>query len=146
VIAAAVSAGLRWCLGGLLAIGLGGCVGLVRSHLDWVAVGSGDTTKAEVLTRFGEPRRRAREAGRDVWYYHLLDAGPSGQRPATEGATIVYAFVVPVWWRTLPDDNTRFRFDGDTVADASELRVAEWGFFCGVNLVERWLFSCGPTP
>jgi hypothetical protein len=146
VITAAVSAVSRYGLAALLAAALGGCVGLVRTRLDWVAVSSEVTTKAEVLARFGEPRRRALEAGRDVWYYHLFDPGPSGRRPATEGVTIVYAVLAPLWWRAQPDDNAKLAFDGDTVADARELRTAEGGFFCGVNLAAQRFFSCGPVP
>ena len=146
VIAAVVRALSRCGLASLLAVGLNGCVGLVRTQLDWVGVASEVTTKAEVLARFGEPRRRAHEAGRDVWYYYLLEPGPSGRRPATEGATIVYALLAPVWWRAQPDDNAAFAFDGDALAEARELRTTEGGFFCGVNLAYRHLFSCGPVP
>jgi hypothetical protein len=133
-------------LAALLATTLGGCVGLVRTQLDWVSVRSQITTKTEVLARFGEPRRRVIEGGRDVWYYQLVEPGPSGRRPATEGATIVYALLAPLWWRDEPDDNARFAFDGDTLAEARELRSTEGGFFCGVNLAVRHLVSCGPVP
>jgi hypothetical protein len=146
VIVAAVRSVARYGVAALLAATLSGCVGLVRTQLDWVAVRSQVTTRAEVLARFGEPRRRAHEAGREVWYYHLLEPGPSGRRPATEGATIVYALLAPLWWRTQPDDNATFAFDGDAVADARELRITEGGFFCGVNLAFRHLVSCGPVP
>ena len=146
MIATAVRVTWRCCLGALLAMGLGGCIGLVRTHFDWVGVTSEIKTKAEVLARFGEPRRRAHEAGRDVWYYHLAEAGPSGQRPATEGSTVVFAIVAPMWWRTRPDDNAKFAFDGDAVAGADELRATESGFFCGVNLAHGQLFTCGPMP
>jgi hypothetical protein len=146
VIALAASSVSRYGLAALLATALGGCVGLVRTQLDWVAVRSEVTTRADVLARFGEPRRRVIEAGRDVWYYHLFEPGPSGRRPATEGATIVYALLAPLWWRAQPDDNARFTFDGDAVAEARELRTTEGGFFCGVNLAYRWFFSCGPVP
>jgi hypothetical protein len=146
VIAAAVRALTRCGLASLLAVGLNGCVGLVRTQLDWVGVTSETRTKTEVLARFGEPRRRTHEAGREVWYYHLLEPGPSGRRPATEGATIVYALLAPMWWRTQPDDNVAFAFDGDALAEARELRTAEGGFFCGVNLAHRHLVSCGRVP
>jgi hypothetical protein len=146
VIVTAVHSVARCVVAALVAAALGGCVGLVRTQLDWVTVRSEVTTKADVLARFGEPRRRMFEAGRDVWYYHLFEPGPSGRRPATEGATIVYALLAPLWWRAQPDDNTRFAFDGDTVAEARELRTTEGGFFCGVNLAYRGLFSCGPVP
>src|SRR5688500_5755176 len=95
----------RSALGVFLLAGLGGCVGVVRDHLDWVPVASDVTTKAEVLARFGEPRRTAHEAGRDVWYYRLSGPGPSGQRPVTQGATIAFVGIGPVWWLTEPDDN-----------------------------------------
>jgi hypothetical protein len=146
VIVTTVRSVSRYGLATLLAATLGGCVGLVRTQLDWATVRSEVTTKAEVLARFGEPRRQVLEAGRDVWYYHLLEPGPSGRRPATEGATIVYALLAPLWWRAQPDDNARFAFDGDAVAEARELQTTESGFFCGVNLAFRRFFSCGPVP
>jgi hypothetical protein len=146
MIATVVRAVSRYGLAALLVAGLSGCVGVVRRQLDWVGVTSEIRTRAEVLARFGEPRRRTHEAGREVWYYHLLEPGPSGRRPATEGATIVYALLAPLWWRTQPDDNATFAFDGDALAEARELRTTEGGFFCGVNLAYRQLFSCGPVP
>jgi hypothetical protein len=146
VIALAARSVSRYGLAMLLVMGSSGCVGVVRNELDWVGVTSEARTKAEVLARFGEPRRRAHEAGREVWYYHLLEPGPSGRRPATEGATIVYALLAPMWWRAHPDDNVSLTFDGDTVVEARELRITEGGFFCGVNLAYRHLVSCGRLP
>jgi hypothetical protein len=133
-------------VGVLLLAGLGGCVGLVRHRLDWAHVPSDVTTKAEVRARFGEPRRTTHEAGRDVWYYRLPGPGPSGQRPATQAATIAFIGIGPVWWLTEPDDNARFRFAGDAVAEAGELRATERGFYCGLYLIHRRLFMCGPVP
>jgi hypothetical protein len=125
---------------------LGGCEGLVRNRLDWVPVPSEATTKAEVLARFGTPRRTAREGSRDVWYYRLAGPGPSGQWPATEAATIAYVILAPVWWFTRPDDNVRFGFEGDRVAEAGELRTIERGFYCGASPVPRSFFMCGSVP
>ena len=136
----------RYGVAALLVVVLGGCVGLVRTQLDWGAVPSEVTTKAEVLARFGEPRRRAHEDGREVWYYRLLEPGPSGRQPATEGTTIVYALLAPLWWRAESDDNATFVFAGDAVAEARELQATDGGFFCGVNLAYRHFFSCGSVP
>jgi hypothetical protein len=133
-------------LGALVLLALGGCVGLVRNRLEWVPVTSAATTRAEVLGRFGAPRRTAHEAGREVWYYHLSGPGPSGQWPATEAATIAYVGLVPVWWRTRPDDNVRFAFDGERVAGAGELRPRERGFYCGATPVAGSFFMCGRVP
>jgi len=134
------------CLAVLLAIGLGGCVGLVRTRLDWAPVTSDVRTRTEVLARFGEPLRKAQEGAREVWYYALSGAPRAGWRPATEGSTILYALVTPVWWRTRPDENARFAFDGDALAAAAELRASEAGFFCGFNLAADRLVLCGPVP
>jgi hypothetical protein len=136
----------RWALTVVVLVALGGCVGLVRNRLDWVPVTTEATTRAEVLARFGAPRRTAYEAGRDVWYYRLAGPGPSGQWPATEAATVAYVGLAPVWWFTRPDDNVRFGFEGDRVADAGELRAVERGFYCGASPVPRSFFMCGPVP
>jgi hypothetical protein len=135
-------------IGGLIAVvvGLAGCVGVVRTRLAWLEVRSEATTKAEVRARFGEPRRATREGGRDVWYYDLAEPGPSGQRPATESSTIVFALVAPIWWRTPPDDNVRFAFESDTVVAVAQLSASEHGFFCGVSPVHAQIFICGPMP
>ena len=130
----------------VLVVALGGCVGVVQSRLDWVDVTSETRTRTEVRARFGEPRRAATEAGRDVWYYDLVEPGPSGRRPATEGSTIVFALLTPFWWRTVPADNVRFTFEGDAVVGAAQLAASERGFFCGMNLVHGQLFLCGPMP
>jgi hypothetical protein len=118
----------------------------VRTQLDWVDVASEAWTKAGVRTRFGEPRRVATEAGREVWYYDLSEPGPSGRRPATEGSTIVFALITPIWWRIRPEDNVRFTFQDDHVVVAAQLRASESGFFCGVNPAHAQLFVCGPMP
>jgi hypothetical protein len=133
-------------LGVLLLLGLGGCVGFVRHQFDWVHVPTEVTTKAEVLTRFGEPRRTAHEADRDVWYYRLSGPGPSGRRPATEGTAIAFVLVGPVGWVRRPDENVRFEFEGDVVSYAGELRATESGFYCGLYLIHGQLFACGPMP
>lgn len=130
----------------VLVVAFGGCVGVVRSRLDWVDVTSEARTKAEIRARFGEPRRAETDAGRDVWYYDLVEPGPSGRRPATEGSTIVFALVTPIWWRTVPADNVRFTFEGDDVVAAAQLDVSQRGFFCGMNLVHGQIFLCGPMP
>lgn len=135
-----------WWLIVFVVVGLAGCVGVVRTRFDWVDVTSEATTKAEVRARFGEPRRATREAGRDVWYYDLSELGPSGPRPATEGSTVVFALITPIWWRTRPDDNVRFTFEGDTLVASAQLRSSESGFYCGVNPVQAQIFICGPMP
>jgi hypothetical protein len=127
-------------------VGLAGCVGVVRTRLDWVDVTSEAMTKAEVRAKFGEPRRTTREAGRDIWYYDLAEPGPSGQRPATEGSTVVFALITPIWWRTRPEDNVRFAFEGDTLVAAAQLSATESGFYCGVNPVQAQIFICGLMP
>jgi len=136
----------RGSLGVLLLVGFGGCVGLVRDRLDWVHVGSEVRTKAEAQARFGEPQRKMLESGRDVWYYRLSGLGPSGRRPATEGATIAYVGIGPFWWTRRPDENVRIDFEGDAVSGAAELRTTQSGFFCGVNLAYGGLFMCSPVP
>jgi hypothetical protein len=127
-------------------VGLAGCVGVVRTRFAWVEVTSAATTKAEVRARFGEPRRATREEGREIWYYDLSEPGPSGQRPAGEGTTIVFALIAPIWWRTRPDDNVRFTFEGDTVVASAQLSSSELGFYCGVSPVHAQVFLCGPMP
>lgn len=129
-----------------MALVVGGCVGVVWTRLDWVDVTSAARTKAEVQAQFGEPRRSAIETGREVWYYDLSEPGPSGRRPATEGSTIVFALLTPIWWRTQADDNVRFAFEGDDVVGAAQLDVTERGFYCGVNLIQGQFFTCGPMP
>jgi hypothetical protein len=141
-----MAAASRCCLIALLVVGLGGCVGLIRTRYDWVEVTSEVRTRAEVLARFGEPRRKVHEADGDVWYYRLSGTAPSGRRPVTEGYTVLYAVIAPVWWLTRPDDNVRFGFDGDDVSHSGEVESTEHGFFCGVALVHRVLFTCGPMP
>ena len=127
---------LKWGVGLLLIVGLGGCVGLVRGRLEWVAVTTDLTTKSEVLERFGEPRRKTQEADAEVWYYLLADRGPSGRRPAQEAYSVAWVLVVPVWWRTRPDENARLLFKGDTLSAAAELAAMDAsGFVCGLNLL-----------
>ena len=130
----------------VIAVALGGCVGVVRTRLDWVDVASEARTKAEVRARFGEPHRAVVEAGRDVWYYDLSEPGPSGRRPPTEGSTVVFALLTPIWWRTEADVNVRFTFEGEAVVAAAQLDAVESGFFCGANLVHGQLFVCGRMP
>jgi hypothetical protein len=142
----AVRAACAGALGVVVALGTGGCVGLVRTSLDWAPVSIELRTKAEVLARFGEPRRRAREDGRETWYYDLGATGPSGQQLATEGATILYLLVAPLWWRDRVDANVRFAFDGDAVASTAGLMAAEHGFFCGFNAAAEHFFLCGAVP
>jgi hypothetical protein len=142
----AVRAACVVALGVAVALATGGCVGLVRTSLDWAPVSIELRTKAEVLARFGEPRRRAREDGRETWYYDLGATGPSGQQLATEGATILYTPVGPLWWRDRADANVRFAFDGDAVASTAGLMAAERGFFCGLNAAAKHFFLCGAVP
>jgi hypothetical protein len=133
-------------LGLLLLVGSGGCVGLTRSHLDWVAVTLDVTTRSEALARFGAPRRTAQEAGREVWYYRLAAPGPSGRRPVTEAPNVVFVVFLPVPWFTRPAENMRLGFEGDAVSSADELQATERTFFCGLNLVHGPPFVCGPAP
>jgi hypothetical protein len=131
----------------LLMAVLGGCVGATRSHLEWVVVAPEARTKAEVVGRFGEPLRTTQEDGRDVWYYRLSTTGLApGRAPVTAAPNSVFALVLPVWWMTRPDENTRFVFDGDTVASAAELTRTSRGFYCGLNIAGGNPFVCGPTP
>src|SRR5262245_30157072 len=127
-------------------VGLAGGVGVGRTRFAWVDVTTDATTKAEVRAKFGEPRRTTREAGREVWYYDLSEPGPTGQRPATEGSTVVFALITPIWWRTRPDDNVRFTFEGDTLVASARLRSSESGFYCGLTPVHAQIFICGPMP
>lgn len=130
----------------LLALGLGGCVGLVRTRLDWMPVTGDVRSKAEVLARYGEPLRRERQDDREVWYYALSGAQLGGRRPATEGSTVLYLVVTPVWWRTHPAANARFGFDGERVVEVAVLTASEHGFFCGLNIAAEHLALCGPVP
>lgn len=131
----------------LVIAGLGGCVGAMRSHLDWVVVAPETRTKAEVVARFGEPLRKTQEGGRDVWYYLLSATGlAAGRRPLTAAPNSLFALGIPVWWTTRPDENARFVFDGDTVASAAELTRTTRGFYCGLNVAPGDPFVCGPTP
>jgi hypothetical protein len=126
---------------------LGGCVGATRSHLEWVAVAPEARTKAEVVERFGEPRRTTHEGGRDVWYYRLSRTGLApGRAPITAAPNSLFALGIPVWWMTRPDENARFVFDGDTVGSAAELTRTSRGFYCGLNVAGGNPFYCGPTP
>jgi hypothetical protein len=135
-----------WWLVLLVVLGAGGCVGLVRTRLDWAEVAGDVRTRAQVLARFGEPRHRAQEDGRDVWYYTLSGVTLAGRSPASEGATVLYLLITPVWWRTHPDANVRFIFQGEDVADAAMLTAREDGFFCGVNIAAAHLVLCGRVP
>ena len=131
----------------LVMAALGGCVGATRSHLDWVAVAPETRTKAEVVARFGAPLRTTQEGGRDVWYYRLSKTALApGRAPVTAAPNSLFAFGIPVWWMTRPDENTRFVFDGDTVGSAAELTRTSRGFYCGLNVAGGNPFVCGPTP
>jgi hypothetical protein len=131
----------------LVMAALGGCVGAMRSHLDWVTVAPETRTKAEVMGRFGEPLRKTQEGGRDVWYYRLSTTGLApGRAPVTAAPNSVFALILPVWWITRPEENTRFVFDGDTVASAAELTRTTRGFYCGLNVTGGNPFFCGRTP
>jgi hypothetical protein len=131
----------------LVIAALGGCVGAMRSHLEWVAVAPEARTKAEVVARFGEPIRKTQEGGRDVWYYLLSTTSLApGRAPVTAAPNSVFALMIPVWWMTRPDENARFVFDGDTVASAAELTRTASGFYCGLNVAGGDPFVCGPTP
>lgn len=129
-----------------LVLAASGCVGLVRTRLDWVAVVGEVRTRAQVLARFGEPLRKTQEAGRDVWYYTLSGVPLDGRSPASEGSTVLYLLITPVWWRTHPEANARFSFQGDEVADAAMLTPTEDGFFCGLNIAAEHLVLCGRVP
>ena len=119
-------AAMGWLIA-FIVVGLAGCVGVARTRFVWVDVTTEATTRAEVRARFGEPRRTTREAGREVWYYDLSEPGPSGQRPASEGSTVVFALITPIWWRTRPEDNVRFAFEGDTLVASAQLSATECG-------------------
>ena len=136
------------CIGvlGFVMLAAGGCVGVVRTSLDWAPVSTELKTKADVSGRFGEPRRRAQEDGRETWYYDLGATDSSGQPLATEGATILYLLVAPLWWRDPADANVRFAFDGDAVVSSARLMATEHGVFCGFNMAARGFFMCGAVP
>jgi len=131
----------------MLALALPGCVGIVRTRLDWVRLPMDDLrTKEQVRARMGAPLRTARQADGEVWYYAVSNATLGEARPATEGATILYLLITPVWWRTHPEVNARVRFDGDAVAEVMVLSATEHGFFCGLNIAATHLALCGPVP
>jgi hypothetical protein len=143
----AVRIATRGGLAAMLVLALHGCVGVVRTRLDWVQLPMDDMrTKAQVRARFGDPVRTEGEAAGEVWYYALSGATLGDARPATEAATILYLLITPVWWRTHPGANARFRFDGDAVAEAATLTATERGFFCGLNIAATHLALCGPVP
>jgi hypothetical protein len=129
----------------VLVAGLGGCVGVSRSHLEWVGVGSSPVTRAELRARLGEPRRTDVVAGRETWYYRLSGPAPSGLPAVTQAPNVVYLVLLPAWWIARPDDNVRFVFDGDGVVSTEELRLTERGFLCGLNFMHPGVFICGPT-
>lgn len=143
----AVRIATRGWLAAVLVLALHGCVGLVATRLDWAPLPTDDIrTKAQVRARLGEPVRTEGETAGEIWYYQLSGPALGDARPATEAATILYLLITPVWWRTHPDVNARFRFDGETLAEAAMLVATERGFFCGLNIAAAHLALCGPVP
>jgi len=115
----------------LLIAGFAGCVGVRLSRFEWTPAGTDVKTKPEVLERFGEPVRKAREGGREVWYYLVEDAPRAlDPLPARERVTTV-GVLISIWWVTRAKENLRFVFDGDDLIMTSALAEKGRGTVCG---------------
>ena len=134
---------VRYALLLLLVCSVSGCVGVLTSDLQYVQAKSELKTKASVLERFGEPRRKTQDGALEVWHYLLTQRGVSDRALTTQGLSAVFLGILPLWWRSRADENTQFTFRGDDLLSVAELREKGGGFVCGVVLLHGINTTCG---
>jgi hypothetical protein len=124
-------------LGGIgalvLLVASSGCVGYIKSNLQYAPTRSELRTKAGVVARFGDPRRKTTSPdGLEAWYYLLTARDMPAVGPGMKGFNAVYLGVIPIWWHTTPDENVKVLFSGDEVRAVLILWNRKSGFLCGV--------------